>query len=181
MSELRASAKRLAARGHINQRYNDGSYMEMHLERVAVAAHGIAYREKIKDKELLDVIFCSAIMHDYLEDCFDYSFTSLEDEYKNLAKELNKPIANAVLILSRNNYESDDEYFKTVSENIITKIVKAADRLSNILSLPELKIKKRRDTLFEKYKTQEEYFIKYNIYPEYIRRAIREIEIMLKT
>ena len=176
MSELRASAKRLAARGHINQTYNGGSFLDNHLERVAIAAHGIAYREKINDNKLLDVIFCSAILHDYLEDFFDYSLTTLEREHKILSEQINLPVANAVLILSKNNYESEEDYFRKVSENLITKTVKAAARISNILSLPELHIRRKRKMLFEKYRDQQKYFISYNIYPEYIQRAFEMVD-----
>lgn len=179
MSELRAYVKRLAARGHINQTYNDGSYFEFHLERVGLAAHAIACEEKINDEETLDVIYCASFLHDYLEDCFDYSVTSLEKEHKTLSEQTSIAIANVVLILSKNFYKSEDDYYSAIAENMITKIVKTADRLSNILSLPEVKITKKRIKLLNKYKSQQNYFTRYNIYPEYIQRALNETERIL--
>lgn len=179
MSELRAAARRIAARGHRGQTYNDGSYFEMHLERVAFTAESIAEKMKISEQEILDIIYCSALLHDYLEDCFDYSQTSLKAEHKTLAEKVGIPVANAVFILSRNTANSDEKYYKNTAENFITKVVKAADRITNILSLPDVKIKKKRVTLFEKYNTHLVYFEKYDIFPDLVKRALKEIEKIL--
>ena len=62
MSELRAKAKRTAARLHINHRYNDGSYLDNHLERVADASLGIAKSEGIEDESILEFIYCVAML-----------------------------------------------------------------------------------------------------------------------
>lgn len=174
MSELRALAKRIAAIAHINHRYNDGNYVDNHLERVALTAHGIAQKEKINDDEILDFLYAVSMLHDYLEDCFDYHTTTIEKEFQKLAKLFNTPLAKAVLILSRNHYQSDDDYLSKVSKNPLTKIIKAADRIANILSLHEIKIKSKREKLRIKYSEQLKYFIMYDIYPELIKKAINE-------
>ena len=179
MTELRELAKRTAARAHINHTYNDRSYLENHLERVAITAHAICYKEGITNNDFLDTVFCIALLHDYLEDCFDYSITTLEEEVKKLENDFNKAIANGVLLLSKNYYSDNPKYLETVSQNEITKIIKAADRISNILSLPEVKIKKKRIQLFTKYKNEMALFRKYDIYPDLIEKSMNKIEQIL--
>lgn len=175
MTDLKEKALRTAARLHSGHKYNDGSYLENHLERVAHASIEIAKKNGIDEEEVLEFIYCVAMLHDVLEDCFDYSVTTLEKEHKKLAERFNTGIANAVLILSDNSFNSDEEYLKAVSENMITKIVKTADRISNILTLPEVEGKRQRERYAKKYLDQLPLFEKYDIYPDLIKKAFWEM------
>lgn len=175
MSDIRGKALRTAARLHSGQKYNNGSYVENHLERVAHAAIELAKTEGIIEPEILDFIYCVALLHDVLEDCFDYSHTTLDAEHKKLSERFNEGIANAILILSDNAFNSTEDYLKAISENMITKIVKAADRIANIIMLPEIEGKKQRERLAKKYLEQLTLFEKYDIYPELIKKAFWEM------
>ncbi len=167
-------AKKLAKEAHKNQLYNKNPYYDSHLIRVAVTAKEIAYKEGIVDPEIINLIEIVSYLHDYLEDTIDYSLTTIKSEYIKLSEKFNVGIASAVLVLSRNVYKNDSEYFEAISENLITKIVKAADRISNILLLEEINDEEKRITLYQKYKNQLIYFNQFDIYPSLIIKALSE-------
>ncbi len=142
---------------------------------MAITSVELAKSEGISDIETLNFIEAVAYLHDYFEDTIDYSKSTLKIEFEKLAKYFYTGLASAVLILSRNACTSDEEYFKNISENIITKTVKAADRISNILALPELVDNNRKKILFEKYFNQLFYFKKYKIYHELIGNSLEAV------
>lgn len=104
----------------------DGSDYYTHC--LSVAYYFILAR--IYDQDLI----CAALLHDIIEDVDGYTFEVLE-------KLFNTRVATIVKILSKQdniNYKIDknlNDYLFNISENMDASIIKAADRLHNMLTL----------------------------------------------
>ncbi len=148
---------------HNGQKYNEESYFDLHLKKVANETLKIAQACKYKKPHLA---FSVAYLHDVLEDT-----KTTRDE---LDVRFGKEVTDAVVSLtnSRNGVKKGKEdYYRDISENEMAKIVKAADRICNVRALKDLKQSSTRERLIKRYKDEMKYFEKYKIFPELVKKA----------
>lgn len=133
VTDLVLRAKNFAQMAHINQFRRDGITPYFH------HVDGVARLVKPQKPEYI----AAAYLHDVLEDT-DYSSVDL------IKAGFPKMVVNAVLILTKFDHISYDEYLKKVKENVIAKAVKIADMTYNLNDTPSIK-------QIEKYKKGLEY------------------------
>lgn len=76
-----------------------------------------------------DFVLATAILHDTLEDC-NIDSTILERQYG-----ISGAVVRHVLVLSKNNYKSTEEYYTAVAGDWIASLVKISDRCHNISTM----------------------------------------------
>lgn len=160
------STDNLARDRHKNQLYGNGQpYFEAHIAPVAEIASNLA-------NEVNPELRLQAMRVAYLHDIIEDTPTTKEE----LAERYGQDIANSVELLSKKPEQTEDNYLSLISGDEVASIVKAADRIQNILGLNEMTDGERKEYLIDKYTRQTEYFEKYNIFPEKIREAINQIK-----
>lgn len=166
------SADSFAKKVHEGQKYNDDSnYYDSHLEPVKNRAHKIGLSEGL-NKDELDVLDKSAYLHDVLEDTettTDKINSWFGPEIETIVRLLSNKIKSEGLV------KDIDTYYKEISDNKIAKIVKAADRIENIIALNRIKNEEKKKKLLDKYSNQLKYYKENNIYPELIEEALKFI------
>lgn len=160
-------AEEIALTAHKGQNYGDhkgeDDYFIYHLDCVRNTALNIYKNEGIHQYK----IEITALLHDVLEDT---GFPAEEIE-----KLFGRRILNAVQALTYEKGTDYAEYFEKISDDRISKIVKAADRIVNISQLKDVNDVQQRQKLFLKYFYQYRYFEDYNIYPEAIADAFSSL------
>jgi (p)ppGpp synthase/HD superfamily hydrolase len=131
--DLIATARNFAQMAHTGQFRRDG--ITPYFQHV----DGVARLVKPQKSEYI----ATAYLHDVIEDT-DYSSVDL------LKVGFPKMVVNAVLILTKFDHLSYEEYLKKVKENVIAKAVKIADMTYNLNDTPSPK-------QIEKYKKGLEY------------------------
>ena len=115
----------LATTSHLNQSRRDGTPYIYHPFKVAEivknAGYGLEYQ-------------ITAILHDILED------TNTTEEY--LREFFDEEIVNAVILCTKTDELSEEDYINNVLHNKIATVVKSADRIHNILDSVEFGDKK---------------------------------------
>ena len=125
-SGLMHATKALAfiQRHHAGQERNDGSPYYAH--PVKVAQH-LASLELFTDKEILDTLLTSALLHDILED------TSVTHDV--IVNEFSGDIAEVVRLLTKTKDLSNEDYYKAIRGNLLASLVKIADRCHNVSTM----------------------------------------------
>ncbi|MCK8059189.1 MULTISPECIES: HD domain-containing protein [unclassified Fusibacter] len=118
MKKLEIKAYDSSKKAHEGQLRDEGTPYFEHVERVA--------------KQVLEncdsQAYITALLHDVLEDT-DYT-------YDNLKKEYSEEIAKDVLLLTKKEGESFEDYMKKLVVKYAPFYIKLVDRLDNIKSLP---------------------------------------------
>jgi len=127
------SALEIAQTAHKDQlRDNGTSYLEEHIYPIAISV-----LNRYKDDSKLDVLLCSALLHDVLEDS-DYKESDMKkrvgDEITNIVKNLTKSEEENASGLSEDiKMKMNGVYLKRVTNsNRETIIIKLEDRLQNL-------------------------------------------------
>lgn len=127
------SALEIAESSHKDQlRDNGNSYLEEHIYPIAISV-----LNRYKDDSKLDVLLCSALLHDVLEDS-DYKESDMRkrvgDEITNIVKNLTKSKEENASGLSEDiKMKMNGVYLKRVTNsNRETIIIKLEDRLQNL-------------------------------------------------
>lgn len=109
----------------------------------------------------------TALFHDLLEDT-----DATIDELSQLAEE---PVVNAVLLLTKTTGYTMETYTYRISQYELAKIVKLADRLHNLLSAIDAKVKFRRKYIEE----TEQYYLdlaESTVFEEDIKTALQALK-----
>lgn len=160
-------AEKFAREKHKNQKYNwwkNWNYIDDHL--IPVMKEAIDITADICNwninEEMKRVISITALLHDIYEDT-DCSYELLEKKFwKSIADNV---ITLSICELNKKDKKEKSLYYKKISENLITTIVKIADRRVNLKLLSQLKDEKFKAKLTNKYKEDMYYFQEYKMYP----------------
>ncbi len=123
---------------HHGQLRRDGSDFPCHPLRVAVILHEFCGQNDAN-------VLCTALLHDLLEDT--------EVDYDDIAEVFGNKVADEVRSLTlqeprdgQSKYDRNISHFETLRwEGRDVQIVRSADRLDNIMTLPEAEVYPRRD------------------------------------
>jgi GTP pyrophosphokinase len=120
-------------RHHGSQTRNDGTPYFTH--PLKVANNLIALNFFVEDTFIRDVLISSAILHDILEDT---SVTAQE-----LTKEFCPEITEVVLLLTKTDELSNEDYYANIRFSLLASLVKIADRCHNVSTMAGVFNKKR--------------------------------------
>ncbi len=99
---------------------------QMRMGGAEYSSHPIAVSELIKGKLLSEEMVLAALFHDLLEDT-----DATEEEILNLS---NRNVLEAIILLTKRDGYEISEYISKISNNIIARNVKLADRIHNLQS-----------------------------------------------
>ena len=159
---------------HKWQLYSNLDYYEWHIRLVCEKWLEIAEKLWLTDDQLNTVkIICN--LHDAPEDTW-LNGEFIEQLFWNWIWEeveaLNKKHSNWI-------YKTKDEYYTIISQNILRKITKTADRYINVSSIPNVD-KHQALKYLSKYQNEQIYFEKYKIFPEILNPCFEEVNNILK-
>ena len=110
---------------HDGQMRNDGS--EYYVHPVKVASHLVSLNLYSNDLHKLDVLICSALLHDILEDT-----DVTADE---LTKAFGEDITVVVQCLTKTPSLTDEGYYSGIQKNILASLIKISDRCNNVSTM----------------------------------------------
>lgn len=163
---------------HISEQYHkwqlygiSDDYFQIHILDVLYRAITKANQLWLDDNIITKIKIC-ALLHDVLED------TDIDSDYlKSQIWEEN--YQNAYILSIKNldwSKKTKDFYYQSISQNIVTKITKFADRLSNISAIKNLKFDNtytaKAYKLYDKYNNDMKYIYKYDILPSELQIAL---------
>lgn len=113
-------AKEFAIKAHGDQKYGKMPY-EYHLQQVVSK---LTYWRDLGQWEITDTHLAVAWLHDVMEDT-NTTFWDLSDLFSSV-------VATPVMLLSKHEDETREEYLLTIKSHPVSKIVKIADTFCNL-------------------------------------------------